>query len=237
MGKRIIAQRRGKGSTTYRCHSFKFKGTAKHPRIDSEALIGKVIDLIHCPAHTAPLAKIKYDNGDTALIIAPENICVNQTVEASTSNVEIGNIMPLKNIPEGTLIYNIESVPGDGGKFVRSSGTFARVVTQINNKTTVILPSKKQKIFNSKCRASIGVVAGGGRTEKPFLKAGNKFHKMKAKNKLYPKVSGGSMNAVDHPFGNKRSSRKSHARVAPKNAPPGRKVGMIRARRTGRKKR
>ena len=60
---------------------------------------------------------------------------------------------------------------------------------------------------------------------------------MKAKNRLYPKVSGGSMNAVDHPFGNKRSSRKSHARVAPKNAPPGRKVGMIRARRTGRKKR
>ena len=62
------------------------------------------------------------------------------------------------------------------------------------------------------------------------------FFKMKAKNHLYPRTASCAMNAVDHPFGNKRSSRKSKARVAPKNAPPGRKVGMIRARRTGRKK-
>jgi len=239
MGKRIIAQRRGKGSTTYRCHSFKFKGTAKHPRLGNEPQLikGKIIDLIHCPAHSAPLAKVKYENGDTSLMIAPENICVDQTIEVLGKNVEVGNILQLKEIPEGTLIYNIEAVPGDGGKFVRSSGTFARVMTHLNNKTTLILPSKKQKVFNSKCMASIGVVAGGGRPEKPFLKAGTRFHKMKAKNRLYPKVSGGSMNAVDHPFGNKRSSRKSTARVAPRNAPTGRKVGMVRAKRTGRRKR
>ena len=77
---------------------------------------------------------------------------------------------------------------------------------------------------------------GNVRLDKPFLTAGRKFFKMKATNKLWPRSSGAKMNAVDHPFGNKRSSRKSKARVAPKNAPPGRKAGMIRARRTGRKK-
>ncbi|MFH1439888.1 MAG: 50S ribosomal protein L2 [Candidatus Woesearchaeota archaeon] len=237
MGKRIIAQRRGKGSTTYRGPSFKYKGRAKHPSIGNSAVKGKIVDIIHCPAHSAPLVRVEYSSGEVSLMIAPENVYVNQIIEHGGKNVEVGNILELKYIPEGTFIYNIENAPGDGGKFVRSSGVFARVVAQVGKKTTVLLPSKKQKIFNPNCRATIGIVAGGGRPEKPFLKAGNKFYKMKAKNRLYPKVSGGSMNAVDHPFGNKRSSRKSKARVAPANAPPGRKVGMIRARRTGRKKR
>ncbi|MBS3122737.1 50S ribosomal protein L2 [Candidatus Woesearchaeota archaeon] len=236
MGKRIIAQRRGKGSTTYRCPSFNFKGAAKHPAIAQEPIKGTVIDIIHCPAHSAPLVKVEYENGESSLMIAPENICVNQIIENGSKTLELGNTLALKDIPEGTLIYNIENVPGDGGKFVRSSGTFARIVSQMENQTIVLLPSKKQKSFNLNCRATIGIVAGSGRTEKPFLKAGTMFFKMKAKNHLYPRTASCAMNAVDHPFGNKRSSRKSKARVAPKNAPPGRKVGMIRARRTGRKK-
>ena len=72
---------------------------------------------------------------------------------------------------------------------------------------------------------------------KPLLKAGNAYYKMKAKNKLWPRSSASAMNAVDHPFGNKRTSRKSKARPISKNAPPGRKVGTVAARRTGRKKR
>jgi len=145
--------------------------------------------------------------------------------------------MPLKNVPEGALIFNIESQPGDGGKFVRSSGSFAKVLTKTSKFVIVQFPSKKQKKFNPNCRVCIGNIAGGGRVEKPILKAGIKYFKMKAKNKLWPKVSGGAQNAVDHPFGNARSSRKSKARPAPRNAPPGRKVGMIAARRTGKKKR
>ena len=237
MGKRIISQRRGKGSTTYRVPSFRFKGKAKHPKVCDTIVKGRIVDIIHCQAHSAPLVKVEYESGEKSLMIAPENIHLNQSVEKGGKSIEFGNTLHLRDIPEGTLIYNIENTPGDGGKFVRSSGVFARVVAHLGTKTSVLLPSKKQKTFNPNCRATIGVVAGGGRTEKPFLKAGTKFYKMKAKNKLYPKTSGGAMNAVDHPFGNKRTSRKSHARVAPANAPPGRKVGMIRARRTGRKKR
>lgn len=236
MGKRIISQRRGKGSMTYRCPSHNFKGMVKHPSFH-ENVTGEVVDILHCPAHSAPLAQVEFTNGETCLMIAPEHLILNQKVESGTKNIEIGNLLCLKDVPEGTLIYNIESVPGDGGKFVRSSGTFARVASQHDNKTLVILPSKKQKLFDGNCRANVGIVAGGGRPEKPFLKAGARFYKMRAKNRLYPRTSGSAMNAVDHPFGNKRTSRKSKARVAPKNAPPGRNVGMIRARRTGRKNR
>ena len=82
----------------------------------------------------------------------------------------------------------------------------------------------------------MGIIAGGGRLEKPLLRAGTKFYKMKAKNKLWPKVSGNAMNAVDHPHGNKRSQRKSKAKPVSRHAPPGRKVGAVAARRTGRKK-
>jgi large subunit ribosomal protein L2 len=72
--------------------------------------------------------------------------------------------------------------------------------------------------------------------EKVLLKAGKQWFKKRARNKLYPRSSAAKMNAVDHPYGNKRSSRKSKARPTSRNAPPGRKVGMLAARRTGRKK-
>jgi Ribosomal protein L2 len=91
--------------------------------------------------------------------------------------------LPLAEIPEGTPIYDIENTPGDGGRFVRSSGTYANVVTHDANQTVVELPSGELKYLNPNCRASIGVVAGGGRKDKPFLKAGKKWHAYKAKGK------------------------------------------------------
>ncbi|MBR9677632.1 50S ribosomal protein L2 [Candidatus Woesearchaeota archaeon] len=234
MGKRIIAQRRGSGSQRYRSPSFRFKGDAKHLKNELEA--GTVTDIIHCSGHSSPLMQVQNDN-NSYLLIAPEGIKVGDVIKTSERAAPTnGNILPLKSIPEGTLIYNVEAKPGDGGKFVRSGGTFAKVVLKTEDKIMVLLPSKKQKTFNPNCRAAIGSVAGGGRGDKPLLKAGKAHFKMRAKNKIWPKVSGGAMNAVDHPFGNKRSSRKSKAKPAPKNAPPGRKVGMIRPRQTGRRR-
>ena len=234
MGKNLTQQKRGKGSPTYRAPSFRWNGAAKVP----EEGKGTVIDLINSQPHTAPVAIIEYENKMFGMQIAPQGIRVGEKIEIDEKTpLKIGNTMQLRYIPEGTAIYNIEKKPGDGGKFVRASGDAARIVTKAGNKVIVILPSKKKKEFNPDCKASIGVVAGGGRTEKPFLKAGNKVKKMKAKNKYYPKVSGVAMNAVDHPFGGSRSLRKGKPTISPRNAPPGRKVGMIRPRRTGRKKR
>jgi large subunit ribosomal protein L2 len=238
MGKNLIQQARGKGSPRYRSPSFKFKGAVKH-RKEPETLSseGIIMDLVKCRGHSAPLALIEYNDGEFSLSVAPEGIRIGQTINYGPNvSVEAGNTSMLKNIPEGTLVYNIESKPGDGGKFCRASGTAAKVSTKTDSYVTIIFPSKKKKMLPNTCRASIGVVAGGGRVDKPFLKAGKKHHKMKAKNKLYPIVSGSAQNAVDHPFGNKRTSRKSKAKPVPHNAPPGRKVGMLRPKRTGRRK-
>jgi len=167
-------------------------------------------------------------------MIAPEGLKVGETITiGKNAKKETGNSLELKDVPEGTFVYNIEGSPGDGGKFVRSSGTFAKIVSKTPKQINILLPSKKQKAFNPMCKATLGVVAGGGRLEKPLIKAGTSFYKHKAKNKLYPKIRGAAQNAVDHPMGNKRTSRKSKARPAPRNAPPGRKVGYIRPRRTG----
>lgn len=238
MGKNLIQQARGKGGPRYRAPSFRYAGEAKIRSLHNETITGEIIDILKCQGHTAPLARIKYDDGEFCLLIAPEGVRIGEQVQAGpSSEIKSGNTLELKNIPEGTAVYNLESRPGDGGKFCRSSGTFAKVISKTPKGIIVQLPSKKQKLFNENCRANIGIIAGSGRVDKPLLKAGNKFYKMKAKNKLYPHVSGSAQNAVDHPFGNKRSSRKSKARPTSKNASPGRKVGMIGARRTGRKKR
>ncbi|MEM4267296.1 MAG: 50S ribosomal protein L2 [Candidatus Woesearchaeota archaeon] len=238
MGKNLISQRRGKGSTTYRSPSFRFKGAAKFPSFDlkNSPKKGVVKDIVHCPAHTSPLMFVEYEDRETGHLIAGEGMKVNDVLFFGTNEIAKGNILMLRDIPEGTSIYNIESQPGDGGKFVRAGGTAAKVVAHFNDRVIVLLPSKKERVFNPLCRAMIGVVAGSGRTEKPFVKAGKKYHKMRSKNKLYPRVSGQSMNAVDHPHGGSRSSKKGKPTIARRNAPSGAKVGLLRPRRTGRRK-
>lgn len=238
MGKNLIQQKRGKGSSTYRAPSFRYKGKAAYGVYSKEAVNGKVIDIIHCPGHSAPLVNVKYEDGGEVWLQAPEGIKVGSEVaNGSGVSVKIGNILPLKDIPEGTAVYNIESSPGDGGKFVRSSGAFAKVFSKMSGKVVLLLPSKKEREFNPDCRATIGVIAGSGRREKPFLKAGFKYHAMRARNKRYPKTSGVAMNAVSHPFGGSSSHSKGKAATVSRDAPPGRKVGKIAAKRTGRKSR
>lgn len=239
MGKNLIQQARGKGSPTYRSPSFRFKGSTEFPRVapEGKTVEGTIIDLISCQGHTAPLMKIKYDDNQECLIGACEGIKVGDKIYAGPeAPIAPGSIMPLKNIPEGTLIYNIEIKPGDGGRICRTSGTFGRLLARLSDKVIVQLPSKKEKELIPECRATIGKIAGGGRLDKPFYKAGRLYHKMRATNKRYPRIGGTSQNAVDHPFGGKRSSHKGKPTIAPKHAPPGRKVGKIRPRRTGMKR-
>lgn len=244
MGKNIVQQARGKGSTTYRAPSFKYKGASRHLPLSETPLAGKIVDLLHCRGHSAPLMKIEYIyNGqrDSTLMVAPENVKIGDMVAYGTApgqaqDVRSGNCAKLKDLPEGTLICNIELQPGDGGRLVRAGGAFGRIIANIKDKIMVMLPSKKQRGFDPECRACVGIVAGGGRTEKPFMKAGRKYHKMRARNKLWPKTSGCAMNAVDHPYGKGCSSRKGRPTIAPRFAPPGRKVGMLRPSKTGRAK-
>ncbi len=237
MGKRIIAQRRGRGTRRFIAPSHRYFARVKHKKIDAKEFnFGKVVSLVNSISHTAPLALIKYDDGETGYIIAPEGIAVGDVIAAGrNAEVKLGNTIPLKNIPEGTLVYNIEGTLGDGGKYVRASGTFARVTAKRGNKVILLMPSKSEKEFNDECRASIGSVAGGSRLVKPFIKAGKRWHAMRAKGKLYPITSPVAMNAMEHPFGSGRGRHMGKPSVPPRFAPPGRKVGQIKARRTGRK--
>jgi len=232
MGKNLIQQARGKGGPRYRAPSFRYKAAVKYPSLNVKS--AKIVDFVKCRGHSAPLAELKFDDGEAGYAIAAEGIRVGEEISyGSDVEVKVGNSLPLKDIPPGTSVFNIEGVPGDGGKFVRSGGSSARILTVMKDKIVVQFPSKKQKEFHPDCRASIGRIAGSGRKDKPFMKAGRKHHYMKARNKLYPRVKGQSMNAVDHPYGTSRSSKKGHPTIAKKNAPPGAKVGKIRPRRTG----
>lgn len=234
MGKNLIQQRRGRGTLTFRSPSHRFKGEVKLYPTNAE---GVVTDLVHCAGHTAPLMEVKYDTGEKKLAFAPEGIKVGDEISVGTTKtISDGNVLTLRDIPEGTIVHNIELVPGDGGKLVRTSGTFARVLAKTEESIRIKLPSSKEKLLLPACRAAIGIVAGSGRLEKPFLKAGTRFKKMHARNKFYPRVCGISMNAVDHPFGGKCSHIKGRPTQSPRSAPPGRKVGKIAPRRTGRKK-
>jgi len=231
MGKNLIQQRRGKGSI-FASLGHQLKGRASHAPMDAEE--GVVKSFLTNKIHTAPLMQVRYPQGD-ALMIAPEGVRIGDVLEHS-GKVKSGNTLTLADIPEGTPIYNIEKNAGDGGKFARAGGNFARVSQKTEKGVMVILPSKKTKLFNAKCRATVGIVAGGGRKEKPFYKAGNKQKYMKAHHKQYPKVCGISMNAVAHPFGSKCSHVKGRPTQASRHAPPGRKVGKIAPSRTGMKR-
>ena len=232
MGKRLKQQARGKGSLVYRAPSHRYKYTVKYPVRPAEGVVRR---LINDPAHTAVIAEVAYTTGQKGYLLAPEGLQIDQKASVGGNDVALGNVLPLGRIPEGTLVYNIEKQPNDGGKLVRSSGTYATVVSHEGEQTVVQLPSKQMKTFLSTARATVGVVSGGGRTEKPLLKSGKKFHALQSKAKSYIRVSGVSMNAVDHPFGGGQHDIKGRPATVSKNAPPGRKVGLIKARRTGRK--
>ncbi len=231
MGKRIASQARGRGGPAYRVRRKAYRYRIKYPELNTEGN-AKIIKLINSGAHTAPLAKIIINN-KIFYNAAADGIYEGQGIEIGKSNTGIGNILKLKDIPIGAKIFNIEVKPGDGGKYVRTSGGFATISNQ-GEKVTVLL--KKRRIeLNKACRATIGVVAGEGRLEKPILKAGKKHYMMKAKGRLWHRTSAVKVNAVDHPFGSGRGKR-IKSKIAKRNAPPGAKVGHIRPRRTGRRK-
>src|SRR3989304_2098393 len=232
MGKSIISQARGHGSLTYQARKKAFIFKIKYPALEGDA---EILNILHSAAHSAPLAKIKVKN-EIFYNPAFNNAFVGQKIKVGGTEANEGNVLMLKDIPAGVSIFNIESNPGDGGKFVRAAGTSALVAKKLeNNKVTLIMPNKGEIVISGDVRATIGTIAGDGRTLKPFVKAGRKFYKMKARNKLWPRTSAVKMNAVDHPFGSGRGKR-IKSKIAKRNAPPGAKVGHIRPSRTGRTK-
>ena len=242
MPKRLRSQRRGKGKLCFRSNGFHFISPSAYRLIDDterkDKIEGKIIDFIDDTARSAPTMVVQYTDGKKITVPAPYGVKVGDIVYAGlNAPVKDGNILPLKSIPTGTVVYNIEKEPGDGGRFVRASGVSARIVAKEANGIIVKMPSKELKKMNEDCRATIGVAAGFGRKELPIVKAGKHFFMKRATGKYWPNVSGVAMNAINHPHGGKRrSTQHTKNRSVSRRAPPGAKVGSISPRRTGRSK-
>lgn len=240
MGKRIRAQRRGRGGSVWSASTHKRVAPAAYPPMwngGSDRRTGIVEELVHDPGRGAPLALIRLENGETFYNIASEGMHVGQTVQVGPgASLEVGNILPLRHVSERTLIYNIERHPNDGGKFARASGAYATLVAHVGDDAIIKLMSGKTLYVGGSARATVGVVAGAGRTDKHFMKAGEKFHLMRAKGHKYPTVKGVAMIAAVHPFGGGRHKHPGKPQTVARGTPPGRKVGLFAARQTGRAK-
>jgi large subunit ribosomal protein L8e len=246
MGRVIRAQRKGAGSI-FKSHNRTRKGAAKLRSLDyaerTGFVKGVVKEIIHDPGRGAPLARVSFRHPykfktQKELMISAEGMYTGQFIFAGkNAKLSIGNILPVGKLPEGAVVCNIEEKPGDRGSIARASGNYGTIIAHNRDAgtTRVRLPSGMKKTIRSNARAMIGVVAGGGRTEKPMLKAGRAFHKYRVKRNSWPKVRGVAMNPVEHPFGGGNHQHIGIASTAKRDAPSGKKVGLIAARRTGRK--
>jgi large subunit ribosomal protein L2 len=236
LGKRTLVRRRGRGGKQFRAIIVGKIAPSKYPNFKIDELhTGTVMDIVHERGRDAPLAKIKFDNGLYYFVPAPEGTVVGSRIEiGNNANPSNRNILDLETIPDGTLICNIEKNIGDGGKLIKAAGSSAIVFSHSTDSVKIKFPSGNIINMNPKCRAMIGVISGGGKGEKPFLKAGNKAKYMQSRGRLYPIVRGIAQAAVYHPHGGGRHQHIGHPSSVGRNTPPGAKVGIISPRKTGR---
>lgn len=238
MGKRTLQRRRGKAGIQFRATSKGKVAPVKYPRIGTGYEGGaRVTAILDERGRSAPLAQIRYGTNQFTYIPAVAGMSVGGEVAMGPAAAPAqGNVLPLSELPEGTRVCNIELRPGDGGKLVRASGTSAVLFSKAKGKATLKLPSGKNILVDGSCRATVGEIAGGGRHEKPFLTAGARHHAMRAAGRVYPRMRGVAMAVVYHPFGGGRHQHPGKSTSTSRNAPPGRKVGLIAPRKTGRKR-
>ncbi|MEM1805102.1 MAG: 50S ribosomal protein L2 [Nanopusillaceae archaeon] len=239
-GNTLLQQRRGKGKPAYKIPNHFTKYELKFRYLDeiemNKKLKGVIVDIIKDKIHYAPIMIVKYEDGSIVYLPAVEGVYVGKEVYCGVeAPIEVGNVLPLKAIPEGTQICMVEINPGDGGKIARASGTSAILVQKTEKEAIIKLPSGKTKSVSLNCRALIGVVAGGGRTDKPFVKAGIKYYYVKSHHKYWPVSAAVARNIADHPFGGKHRRNKGGITPLPKHGYPI-KYGHFGSRKTGRGK-
>lgn len=221
MGKNIISQKRGRGSPTYRTRPRAFM-----PRVEYKNMNGRVTNIVNDTMRNAPLLEIRYADNSIGYMVAPQGSRVGDSIERY--------MVPLSKVNEGEKVFAVETFPNSGPKLCMSAGCASMVASKTRDTCILKLPSKKEKKVSLNCRAMVGVPAGDGIKEKFILKAGKRHFMMRAKGKMYPRVRGVAMNAVDHPHGGSGHGKKRPP--VSRDAPPGAKVGTISPRRTGKKR-
>ena len=186
---RITTRHKGGGNKNlYRIIDFKR---------DKDNIPAKVATIEYDPNRTANIALLNYSDGEKRYIIAPKDLKVGMTViSGQAQDIKTGNCMELKNIPDGTMIHNVELKPGKGGQLARSAGTSAQILGSDGGYTILRLSSGEVRKVLSSCRATIGIVGNGDYNLVNVGKAGRNRWK-----NIRPTVRGSAMNPVDHPHG------------------------------------
>ncbi|MBT3239108.1 MAG: 50S ribosomal protein L2 [Rhodospirillaceae bacterium] len=186
---RITARRRGGGhKRRYRIIDF------KRTKID---VSGTVERLEYDPNRTAFIALVAYDDGERAYILAPQRIAVgDKVISGEQVDIKPGNAMPIKNIPVGTIIHNVEMKPGKGGQIARSAGTYVQLIGKDQGYAQLRLTSGELRMIGDTCMATIGAVSNPDQQNIKLGKAGRNRWLGKR-----PSVRGVAMNPIDHPHG------------------------------------
>ncbi len=186
----------------------------------------KVATVEYDPNRTAFIALLHYADGEKRYILAPQGLTVGDTVMAGEKvDVRPANTMPLKNIPLGTQVHNVELKPGKGGQLVRSAGTSAQIMAKEGKYTTLRMPSGEMRMVLSACLASIGQVGNSEHSNLSIGKAGRSRWL-----NIRPQTRGTAMNPVDHPHGGGEGKNKGRHPVSPWGWPT--KGAKTRGKRT-----
>ena len=175
MGKRLISQRSGKGSHTFKA---KHEGIAARYAIQNADLMkGEVTDLIKENGRHAIIAEVIFSDGKKEYLPAAEGLYLGKKIQQGKgAEIDTGNVSFLEDLPEGCPIFNVEKIAGDGGTLVKVSGAYALLMAKDSKKATIKMPSGGMISLPLTVRATIGNVSCGGRKDKPLVKAGNNFY-------------------------------------------------------------
>ena len=166
-------------------------------KITKQNFSATVERLEYDPNRTAFIALIKYSDGELSYILAPQRLAVGDVVEAGQqADIKVGNALPLKNIPVGTLVHNVELKPGKGGQMARAAGAYVQIAGKDSGNVLLKLRSGELRLVNAECMATIGSVSNPDQQNVNLGKAGrNRWLGRR------PSVRGVAMNPVDHPHG------------------------------------
>ena len=166
-------------------------------RRNKDGIPAKVQAIEYDPNRSARIALLAYADGEKRYILAPNGLKVGAKVTSGPkSEIKPGNALPLSNIPDGTVIHNVELQPGQGGRIARSAGVSVQLMAKEKSYATLRMPSGEMRLVNIKCRATVGEVGNAEHELVQIGKAGRNRWKGKR-----PKVRGVAMNPVDHPLG------------------------------------
>jgi len=187
-GKITVRHRGGGVRRRYRIMDFKR---------EKDGIPAKVKSIEYDPNRSARIALVSYADGEKRYILAPHGLTVGSSIISGPgSDIKAGNCLPLRHMPTGTMVHNIEMKPGKGGQLVRSAGTSAQIMAKEGNYALLRLPSGEQRLLPQDCRATVGQVGNVEHENIVIGKAGRKRWRGRR-----PAVRGVAMNPVDHPHG------------------------------------